>query len=82
MTGASYTRGGKYLIVGMNEDAAGTVRLLDAATLQAVPLAGMPAGVVRGLELSNDDAASPSTPATARCPTTCTPARSTGAGSG
>jgi dipeptidyl aminopeptidase/acylaminoacyl peptidase len=57
VTGASYTRGGKYLIVQVNEDARSTVRLLEAATLKPVPVTGMPAGVVRGVELSKDDAA-------------------------
>jgi dipeptidyl aminopeptidase/acylaminoacyl peptidase len=42
--------------VRVNEDARSTVRLLDAGTLKPVPLPAMPAGVVRGVELSNDDA--------------------------
>jgi dipeptidyl aminopeptidase/acylaminoacyl peptidase len=57
VTGASYTRGGKYLIVQVNEDARSTIRLLDARTLQPIPLTGMPPGVIRGAQLSNDDAA-------------------------
>lgn len=54
--GTGYSKSGKYLIVWINEDAAGTSRLYDAATLQEVKLPGMPQGVVRGLQLSRDDA--------------------------
>ncbi len=50
--GPSYSRGGKYLIVRVNEDARSTVRMLDAGTLRPVPFAGMPAGVVGGVDLS------------------------------
>ena len=53
--GASFSKSGKYLTVWINEDAAGTSRLYDAATLQETRLQGMPTGVVRGLELSRDD---------------------------
>lgn len=54
--GAGYSKSGKYLIVWINEDAAYTSRLYDAATLQEVQLPGMPQGIVRGLQLSRDDA--------------------------
>ena len=56
VTAAEYSRGGKYLIVRVNEDARSTVRMLDARTLQPVPFAGMPGGVVGGVHLSRDDA--------------------------
>jgi len=53
---AGYSKSGKYLIVWINEDAAGTSRFYDAATLQEIRLPGMPKGVVSGLLLSRDDA--------------------------
>ncbi len=53
---AGYSKSGKYLVVWINEDAAGTSRLYDAATMQEVRLSEMPRGVVRGLTLSRDDA--------------------------
>jgi dipeptidyl aminopeptidase/acylaminoacyl peptidase len=52
---AYYSRSGRYLVVWINEDAAGTSRLYDATTLKGIPLSGMPEGVVRGLTLSRDD---------------------------
>ena len=54
--GADHSKSGKYLVVWINEDAAGTSRLYDAASLQEVRLPGMPTGVVRGLQVSRDDA--------------------------
>jgi dipeptidyl aminopeptidase/acylaminoacyl peptidase len=57
VTNASYSKGAKYLVVGVNEDSRFAVRLLDAATLQPVPLAGMPAGLVRGMRISPNDSA-------------------------
>jgi len=53
---AGYSKSGKYLVVWINEDAAGTSRLYDAATMREVRLSEMPQGVVRGLTLSRDDA--------------------------
>jgi dipeptidyl aminopeptidase/acylaminoacyl peptidase len=53
--GARYSKSGRYLVVWINEDAAMTSRLYDAATLREVPLPGMPPGVVRSLTLSRDD---------------------------
>ena len=55
--GAGYSKGGKYLIVGVNEDSRPDARLLDAATLKPVELPGMPPGLVRGIELSRDESA-------------------------
>ena len=55
--GAGYSKGGKYLVVGVNEDARPDARLLDAATLKPVKLAGMPPGLVRGIKISRDEAA-------------------------
>lgn len=54
--GADVSKSGRYLVVWINEDAAGASRLYDAATLQEIRLPGMPTGVVRGLRLSRDDA--------------------------
>ena len=57
VVGAAYSRNGKYLVVGVNEDARPYARLLDAATLKPVELPGMPPGLVRGLTLSRDESA-------------------------
>ena len=53
--GAAYSKSGKYLTVCVNEDAAYTTRLYQADTMKEVRLAGMPAGLVRGLQISRDD---------------------------
>lgn len=55
--GAAYSRGGRYLTVYVNEDSRFAARVLDAATLRPVPLNGMPAGVVRGVNISRDESA-------------------------
>ncbi len=55
--GANFSRSGKYLVVWINEDAAGTSHLYDAGTLKEAKLSGMPQGLVRGLTLANDDSA-------------------------
>ena len=54
---AGYSRGGRYLIVYVNEDSRFAARVLDAATLQPVAIDGMPQGLVRGVSISRDDAA-------------------------
>ncbi len=56
VSGAVFSKSGKYLIVWINEDAALTTRLYDAASLQEIRQQGMPRGLVRGLRLSRDDA--------------------------
>ena len=55
VTGGSYSKSGKYLVVGVNEDSKFAVRILDAKTLQPVTLSGMPTGLVRGVEVSPND---------------------------
>ena len=55
--GASYSRGGRYLTVVVNEDARGVTRVLDAGSFAPVPLKGLPQGLVRGLEISPNDSA-------------------------
>jgi dipeptidyl aminopeptidase/acylaminoacyl peptidase len=55
--GADYSKGGKYLVVYVNEDSRGTARVLDAATLDPVSLPAMPEGLVRGISISPDDSA-------------------------
>lgn len=57
VTSADYSRGGRYLVVYVNEDSRAAARILDARTLQPVPLPGMPAGVVRGVTVSPNDSA-------------------------
>ena len=53
--GAAYSKAGRYLSVYVNEDSRSHVVVLDAATFVAVPLAGMPEGLVRGVSISRDD---------------------------
>jgi dipeptidyl aminopeptidase/acylaminoacyl peptidase len=55
--GAGYSKGGKYLVVYVNEDSRYDARLFDAATMQPVALPGLPTGVLRGMTLSRDDSA-------------------------
>lgn len=53
--GADYSQGGRYLVVYLNEDSRAATRVLDARTLAPIALAGMPAGVVRGVSIARDD---------------------------
>ena len=55
VSGASYSKTGKYLVVGVNEDSKFAVRVLDAATMQPVAMQGLPAGLVRGLTVAPND---------------------------
>lgn len=55
IAGASYSKSGKYLVVGVNEDSKFAVRVLDAKTLQPVTLPGVPTGLVRGVEVAPND---------------------------
>ncbi|HJR63108.1 MAG TPA: alpha/beta fold hydrolase [Gemmatimonadaceae bacterium] len=55
--GASYSKGGKYLTVYVNEDSRFMARVLDASTLTPVQMEGMPNGVVRGMSISRNDSA-------------------------
>jgi len=55
ITGASYSKSGKYLVVGVNEDSKFAARILDAVTLLPVALNGMPSGLVRGVRVSPND---------------------------
>jgi dipeptidyl aminopeptidase/acylaminoacyl peptidase len=53
--GASFTHSGRYLVVTINEEAKLQTRVYDAATLQEVTLRGLPAGLVRGMEIARND---------------------------
>ena len=53
---AEYSKGGKYLTVYVNEDSRYVARVLDPTTFSVVTLRDMPAGVVRGVSISRDDA--------------------------
>ena len=53
--GASYSKSGKYLIVGVNDDSKPAARILDATTMQPVALSGMPQGLVRGVSIAPND---------------------------
>lgn len=55
--GADYSKGGKFLVVYVNDDSRFAARVLDAATLKPVDLPGMPTGLVRGVSISRDDSA-------------------------
>jgi dipeptidyl aminopeptidase/acylaminoacyl peptidase len=55
ITNASYSKSGKYLVVGVNEDSRYAARVLDASTLQPVSLPGMPTGLVRGVSIAPND---------------------------
>ncbi|MCU0974720.1 MAG: prolyl oligopeptidase family serine peptidase [Steroidobacteraceae bacterium] len=55
ITGASRSRGGKYLVVGVNEDSRMTLRLLRESDYAEVPLPALPAGALTGLVFSADD---------------------------
>ena len=57
VTGAAYSKGGRYLTVFVNEDARGVARILDAKRLTPVALKGMPTGLVRGVSISPNDSA-------------------------
>jgi len=52
---AEYTKTGRYLMVSVNEDSRLTQRLLNAHTMQPVPLGDVPAGLIRGMRLSASD---------------------------
>jgi dipeptidyl aminopeptidase/acylaminoacyl peptidase len=57
ITGASFSKSGKYLTVTVNEDARSVQRLLDAKTLAPVTLTGAPDGVMNGLAIAKNDSA-------------------------
>ncbi|MDT8409521.1 MAG: prolyl oligopeptidase family serine peptidase [Wenzhouxiangellaceae bacterium] len=52
---ASRSRGGNYLVVGINEDSRTTLKLLDAADFSEVEVPQMPNGNVTSVEFSADD---------------------------
>jgi dipeptidyl aminopeptidase/acylaminoacyl peptidase len=53
--GADYSKSGKYLTVGVNEDSKSAARVLDASTLQPISLPGLPSGLVRGVSIAPND---------------------------
>ena len=57
VTGASFSRSGKHLVVTVNENSRVTQHLLDARTLAEVPIARAPEAVVTALTVSHDDQA-------------------------
>ncbi|HJU88213.1 MAG TPA: alpha/beta fold hydrolase [Gemmatimonadaceae bacterium] len=52
---ATYSKGGKYLAVDVNEDAKPITWILDAASLRPVNIPGMPEGIVRDVEFAPND---------------------------
>ncbi len=52
---ASLSHGGNYLTVGINNDARTELRLLDAGTLEAVPMPEIPNGDVTSVRISDDE---------------------------
>jgi dipeptidyl aminopeptidase/acylaminoacyl peptidase len=55
ITGAGRSRGGQYLVVGINEDSRMTLRLLRESDYAEVPLPPLPAGALTSLVFSADD---------------------------
>jgi len=55
ITNASYSKSGKYLVVGVNDDSKFAARVLDAKTMQPVSLPGLPTGLVRGINIAPND---------------------------
>jgi dipeptidyl aminopeptidase/acylaminoacyl peptidase len=55
--GADYSKGGRFLIVYVNDDARPAARLLEASNLRPAPIAGMPEGLVRGVSIARNDSA-------------------------
>jgi len=55
--GATYSKGGRYLVIGVNADSRAAARILDARTFAPVALKGMPDGLVRGVSISPNDSA-------------------------
>jgi dipeptidyl aminopeptidase/acylaminoacyl peptidase len=52
---ARYSKGGRYLLVSVNEDSRAALRFLDAGTFKPLPLGPMPDGLVRAMGVSPDD---------------------------
>ena len=50
-----YSKSGKYLIVGVNEDSKFAARVLDATDAEPVTLPGMPTGLVQGVGVAPND---------------------------
>jgi dipeptidyl aminopeptidase/acylaminoacyl peptidase len=55
--GAEYSKGGRFLTVYVNEDSRPAARLLEASNLRPAPVAGMPQGLVRDVNVSRNDSA-------------------------
>jgi len=53
---ATFSRGHRYLVVAINNDARTEIRLFEAATMAPVPLPALPAGAITGVTFSRDDA--------------------------
>ena len=52
---ARFSKSGRYLVVGVNDDSKFAARVLDAKTLQPVSLPGLPTGLVRGINIAPND---------------------------
>jgi dipeptidyl aminopeptidase/acylaminoacyl peptidase len=57
VTSARFSKGGKYLVVGVDEDSRWTSRVLDATTFTPVVPTGMPPGLVSSIEIAGNDSA-------------------------
>ena len=55
VSNAQYSKGGRHLLISVNEDSRAALRLLDASTFKPLPLGPMPDGLVRGMRVSSDD---------------------------
>lgn len=52
---AGFSKGGRYLVIGINEDARTKVRVYDAETMTQVELANLPTGDVVSVDFSADE---------------------------
>jgi dipeptidyl aminopeptidase/acylaminoacyl peptidase len=57
ITGARYSKSGKYLLVAVDDDSRSVYRVLDATTLKPAPVTLLPAGSTHALTISRDDSA-------------------------
>ena len=53
--GGGYTHSGRYLFVGVNEEARSRTRIFEAESMTELDLSHLPEGLVRGVSISRDD---------------------------
>lgn len=55
LTFAKVSHAGRYIVVGINVDARTEIRLFDGATLEEIPLPGLPDGEIGAVSISRDE---------------------------